>query len=795
MRTISNDFKYNITTLGRQITYKITYTIGLTEYTLGDEQLNSVEPVVQGDILKSSMKELYIDSNVSIPINTQINVQFGVFDWTNEEFEYLDFGNYYVTSSEYQEDMKSYYITCYDKMILAMKEYDEVSMIYPTTVRSYLTELCNTIGITFANASDTFANYDQEVPTDLYKGLGYTYRDALDELAEVTASIICINDNDELEIRYITDTNETLDAEFFDENDVRFKKKYGKINSIVLSRSAETDNVYLRDEQSVLDNGLCEIKIIDNQIMNFNNRSEFLQDILDTLDGLEFYTMDVKTKGVCFLELGDRYTIEIGSNSYTCVLLNDDININQGLEEHIYIDEPETSETDYKKADKTDLKINQTNLIVNKQEQTIEGLVSATRIISNEITSYNSIQLENAYVGTLHYLSIKGNLQPLTPSNTLYPSNDLFILEPILLVDETEYKLDINYLNYISDTICDEFVYEEGKCKIIRRVGVDGNGNLYQLSDETEEIRNDILIEVDYNSTIRMKYYNNLIYTCAYLIQNDYTDTFAPTIDLVSKINLSPGQATIEANKISLAGKTINLTSDNIAINSTNFNLDKDGNMQANSGTFSGTIATNDDCLVGNNLIIGANQNIENRDEKSISLSEKTYIQRTILANHEWAIINSPMISSNIENENGENFEWLQANYGTVQISNPYMVSLTSDYQGVYIQNDIVMSSQPIISSDRRLKSDIKDVNTDWINDLKVKEFEYKKLPNKKQIGLIAQDYKDKDYAKYFLIKKDDGYYGINYGCITNALIDYCQRLSKRVDELENKIKEMEGIK
>ena len=64
-----------------------------------------------------------------------------------------------------------------------------------------------------------------------------------------------------------------------------FGQKYGVINSIVLSRSGESDNVYLRDEKSVAQNGLTEVKIVDNQIMNFNNRSDYLQGILNALNG------------------------------------------------------------------------------------------------------------------------------------------------------------------------------------------------------------------------------------------------------------------------------------------------------------------------------------------------------------------------------------------------------------------------------------------------------------------------------------------------------------------------------
>ena len=58
--------------------------------------------------------------------------------------------------------------------------------------------------------------------------------------------------------------------------------------------------------------------------------------------------------------------------------------------------------------------------------------------------------------------------------------------------------------------------------------------------------------------------------------------------EVISTINQSAEAVTIKANKISLAGKTINMTSDNIAINSTNFSVTKDGQINATSGNIGG---------------------------------------------------------------------------------------------------------------------------------------------------------------------------------------------------------------
>ena len=117
MKTHTNNFKQGIKKFGRQVDSKIT--IGST--VLGKENLNAVTPSFQGAILKSVMKQLDIDSNVDIPLNSILNYKFGVK--VNGEYEYINFGNYVVYKSEKQEDTSSYKITCYDKMLYSMVEY------------------------------------------------------------------------------------------------------------------------------------------------------------------------------------------------------------------------------------------------------------------------------------------------------------------------------------------------------------------------------------------------------------------------------------------------------------------------------------------------------------------------------------------------------------------------------------------------------------------------------------------------------------------------------------------------
>lgn len=428
MKPHTSSYKDEIKKFGRQIDSKITYVLNNEDVELGTEELNLVSYHYEGQILKSVMKQLDIDSNIDIPIGTEVNYQFGLK--VENYYEYLDFGNYIVYSSEKQEDTNSYKIVCYDKMLQAMKDYENVGYIFPMTIREYLGAICDTLGLQFANENDMFPNYDRIIQQDMFLDangsfLGYTYRDVLDQISQATASTICINNNDELELKYITTigtTNtvegetiyiddaikdkvlyegvnnisqinndlpfimnitylnsiETIDEEYLKDVNINFGEKFGPVNSIVLSRASGSDNIYLRDEQSVAQNGLCEIKIEDNQLMSGNDRSDYLPDILNQLNGLEYYINDFSSTGITYFDLCDKYAISIGENTYYCVMFNDEINVTQGIEELIHTDMLEESETPYDKADKTDRRINQAYTLIDKQNQTITSFVSKT---------------------------------------------------------------------------------------------------------------------------------------------------------------------------------------------------------------------------------------------------------------------------------------------------------------------------------------------------------------------------------------------------------------------------------
>ena len=164
MKTHTSNFKEEIKLLGRQQDVRITYTINNEQIVLGSEDINSATPNYEASLLKSVMKGLDLDSNIDIPIGTEVKFEYGLL--VNGAYEYLNYGTYIVKESEKQEDTLSYKITCYDKMLYSMKDYEHIDITYPCTIKQYLVALCNKIGLQFKDSD--FANASRQITNELF---------------------------------------------------------------------------------------------------------------------------------------------------------------------------------------------------------------------------------------------------------------------------------------------------------------------------------------------------------------------------------------------------------------------------------------------------------------------------------------------------------------------------------------------------------------------------------------------------------------------------------------------------
>ena len=592
MKQHTQGFKDAQASLGKEQDIIITY--GNT--TLTSENINSFRYSFEGNILKSIMTSIEVETTTDIPLNTKFNLQYGLK--VNGSYEYLNFNNYIVYSSEKQEDKSSYRIIAYDEMLETMKDYEQVNIAYPCTIADYIEALADELGYTYT--SGTFPNDVQILNGDYFVNAGYTYRDVLDDLAEVTASNIVIK-NGELIISNSVETNEVFSDIYIKTTNADFRT-YGPINAIVLSRSI-SDNIYAKDQESIDENGLFEIKISDNQIMNNVNRNQYISAIYNKLHGTIFTLYDFESIGIGYLEPLDKFSVTIGETEYNnLICFNDNYVSSNGISETLHADEPVQSQTDYKKADTTDQRINQTNLIVDKQQQTITGLITnvddniekvaeltqtvdgfsadiqqantnanearqQTAQLSLDVAElrseigdvvdvttteegYGEVDFENVNQSepiniTIH--SMGADIKYLYPSETLYPGATLYplsrtiIFENLDTSEKTTYTLPDDLLWY-SSSVYDEFYldYDTETCQITKRVGVDEYGQKYPLvTEEVVSYTYPSLPLADGDYKVYTPSYPSAYLKVRLMNKNPYTSQFATKVEMNSAITQS----------------------------------------------------------------------------------------------------------------------------------------------------------------------------------------------------------------------------------------------------------------
>ena len=417
MKTHTRDFKEEIKRFGRSIKGKIIYYPSydlvsesddniLTENDLHliSEQANYGEPIEireedifsiniikNGDLLQSLMKEFDFETKIELNIGFVVNPQFGLL--VNGDYEYLDYGNYIINSKEFNMDTETWSYVCYDKMLFSMVKYRGLSNVqYPITIKQFINKLCDKVGLEFEDSE--FVNQDQLIYEDLYKNRDVTYRDIFDEISKVVAGNLLINDNDKLKVGYVNETNDIINEDYLKDTNVKMSEKIGIINSVAILDSESNLQFVAEDTQSIKENQMTRVTVTDNLIAMNGETQEIANNILNKLNGLYYYANDFETTGVCYYDYLDLFNVEARGNIYQCLLLNNEITITQGIEEHIFTEKFEELETSKEEYTTSVMTNKQASLKINQQEAKIEARVEKDGIISAINQSAEEIQIQ-----------------------------------------------------------------------------------------------------------------------------------------------------------------------------------------------------------------------------------------------------------------------------------------------------------------------------------------------------------------------------------------------------------------
>lgn len=406
-------FKEAIKAYGKEIT--ASFSCGGVTY--GEDAIISMNPHYEGSVLGTVMKCLNIEikrtfvGNASAIVGIAIageavagvgNVgdasiiskpRFGVKAPGDPDYSYIEYDTHIVKEKHHDKEQDTITLECYDLMIKSMIPYD-LALDYTAgvTVKDFLDAICDRLG--WAKGYTTFYNSDIFIDEEKYD-VSDTFRDALDDIAEVAGGMIGFV-NDELRVIYPTDSGEVIDEENL--KTLKIGKKFGPVNSVVLSRSPQEDNIYRQDADSITEHGLTEIRIENNQIVD-THREDFMAGICDALYGLTFELYELASFGIGYINFGEFFTIKTADGAeHRALMLCDDLQITQGVSETSKLEEPGVAKTDYSAASETDKVLNKTILRVDKQEGQITALVTKTETLAGDVSGVSETVTKMAEV-------------------------------------------------------------------------------------------------------------------------------------------------------------------------------------------------------------------------------------------------------------------------------------------------------------------------------------------------------------------------------------------------------------
>ena len=230
--------------------------------------------------------------------------------------------------------------------------------------------------------------------------------------------------------------------------------------------------------------------------------------------------------------------------------------------------------------------------------------------------------------------------------------------------------------------------------------------------------------------------------------------------NVISSINQSAEQVTINASKIDLSGN-LNLKGDFTAYSGTYSNV----RAELNDGTL--TIMRNDEVMA----TLGAS-----------TIPSTNFLQGAIYL---WCV-NSPT-SRNYSYIDGES-----ASLGDTIIGN-----LTVNYESHFGGTVYNSSGGVVFTSDRRKKKNIKDLAIEkaksFIMSLKPREYKFKKgisTSNRKHHGFIAQEVNEAMYEDWglYIDDKEKDFVGLRYDELIADMVTVIQDQEKRIEALERRL-------
>lgn len=445
-------------------TIKEAYSKSTTQYDkiiLDDEEypINNVELdddcYEEGNIFGTAIAKA-----LSFEIDSSVDLEGKEFKYftgikTTVGIEWIDLGTYITQEVEPNDTTKINTVNAMDYMLKTNIKYTS-DLQYSNnniTLGQVAQEACMKAGIILATTD--FPNVTFVVDSNQFEQ-GTLIRQVISAIAQITGTVAKIKNDDKL--YFITPKTTGTVRKVFnlsDYSEIEIKRATHPINLVSLGMSdVEGENVVMKDEQSISTNGENSLVINDNPFAYTEaKRQQLITAIFNAVKGFEYKAFELTGQGLPYMETLDNVQLkDFEGNTYNSFLFRYYHKSPNGLETEMSAPSIIKATVDYQNVASAEQIAKRTEIIVNKQEQTITGIienqsefenqltqveqtvdqiqqqVQDTIIYKREVEGTTEILLEDAGAADILELEIRGNKTyetNLFPATNLYPRGSL----------------------------------------------------------------------------------------------------------------------------------------------------------------------------------------------------------------------------------------------------------------------------------------------------------------------------------------------------------------------------------
>ena len=377
-----------------------------------------VDGNIIGSVYAKKLNAQLINSIDDTIENRQFDASVGVTYTITEEVEgeevetdtteYIGMGTYVVEKPKDEQTTNFSSFVAYDLLMQHLEDKYSTELDYDNdtiTISDVYDELCTTLGLT--PVTTTFTNSTITVEGNPFTN-GETNRTVLQSIAKVACAFVDIDDDtNEIDLKWLSNS---LDYTF-QKSDYSTvdggKTVYGPVNSLIIKSSVvDSENVSYEDSESIEENGEHQLVISEDYFLyNAEKRETALMPIWNKVNGLTYTECTLTTLiGKPFLKKGAKFRVYLDEENYIdSYVLQNEFKYDGTFYNQIKC--PVLTEQEVKTKQDVSLgeRLRQTEIIVNKQEGTIDLYTSKTDDI--ELKENND------------YLELNGKFNGYTPKS------------------------------------------------------------------------------------------------------------------------------------------------------------------------------------------------------------------------------------------------------------------------------------------------------------------------------------------------------------------------------------------